>query len=430
VHPYIRRRNGKEPVTYLHPLLERSLAKTLGIPLFQEQLMQMAIDVGGFTPGEADQLRQAMGSKRSRERMERLHQRFADGAAERGVSAEVTEVIWEKLAAFASYGFPESHSVSFAYLVYASAWLKRWYPAAFCAALLNAQPMGFYAPHTLVQDARRHGVEVRTPDLDASAATATLEPVEGSGMAGRGAAPEDWGAPGPAVRLGVGSVRGIGADLAERIAAGRPYAGPEDLARRVPLSLPQLEALATAGAFDCFGLSRREAIWAAGAVAQVTTGTDGAQRLPGIVTGVDAPPLPAMTGDESARADLWATGVSPEGHPTRFVREHLARLGVVTATGLAAVEPGERVLVGGVVTHRQRPATAGGTLFVNLEDETGLINVVVSKGCWAAHRKVARTAPAMLVRGRLERSEGVTNVIADRLELLPLGAPTRSRDFR
>jgi error-prone DNA polymerase len=361
--------------------------------------------------------------------MERLHQRFADGAAERGVTPDVIEIIWEKLAAFASYGFPESHSVSFAYLVYASSWLKRWYPAAFCAALLNAQPMGFYAPHTLVQDARRHGVEVRIPDLNASAATAMLEGVGGPARSQR-AAPEVWGLGGPAVRLGLGSVRGIGADLAEEIAAGRPYADPEDLARRVPLTLPQLEALATAGAFECFGVPRREAIWAAGAVAQVTVGKTGAQRLPGIITGVTAPPLPAMTGNEWARADLWATGVSPEGHPTRFVRAHLDSLGVVTATGLAAVEPGERVLVGGVVTHRQRPATAGGTLFVNLEDETGLINVVVSKGCWAAHRKVARTAPAMLVRGRLERSEGVTNVIADRLEPLPLGATTRSRDFR
>ena len=440
VHPYIRRRNGKEPVTYLHPLLERSLKKTLGIPLFQEQLMQMAIDVGGFSPGEADQLRQAMGSKRSRERMERLHQRFAVGAGERGVTPDVIEVIWEKLAAFASYGFPESHSVSFAYLVYASSWLKRWYPAAFCAALLNAQPMGFYSAHTLVQDARRHGVEVRTPDLNASAATATLE-VPGSGVVSGRVAPrnnartESWGADGPAVRLGVSYVRGIGDDLAERIAAGRPYADPEDLARRVPLTLPQLEALATSGAFDCFGMSRREAIWAAGAVAQVGEGRHGAQRLPGIVTGVTAPDLPVMTGAEAARADLWSTGVSPEGHPTRFVRAHLAARGVVTAIGLAAIEPGMRVLVGGVVTHRQRPATAGGTLFVNLEDETGLINVVVSKGCWAAYRKVARTAPAMLVRGRLERSESVTNVIADRLELLPLSAPTTgwrvsSRDFR
>ena len=247
----------------------------------------------------------------------------------------------------------------------------------------------------------------------------------GWGKAGRDAAPEDWGKPGPAVRLGISYVRGIGADLAAVIAAGRPYADPEDLARRVPLTLPQIEALATSGAFDCFGMSRREAIWAAGAVAQ-----GGPDRLPGIVTGVAAPALPAMTGDESARADLWSTGVSPEGHPTRFVREHLDSMGVVTATGLAAVEPGTRVLVAGVVTHRQRPATAGGTLFVNLEDETGLVNVIVSKGCWTAHRQVARTAPAMLVRGRLERSEGVTNVIADRLETLPLSAPTKSRDFR
>ena len=429
VHPYIRRRNGQEEVTYLHPLLERSLKKTLGVPLFQEQLMQMAIDVGGFSPGEADMLRQAMGSKRSRERMERLHQRFADGAGERGVAPDVIEIIWEKLAAFASYGFPESHSVSFAYLVYASSWLKRWYPAAFCAALLDAQPMGFYSPHTLVQDARRHGVQVRSPDLNASAATASLEPPRTGVRSGRSAprsdASSDWGRGGPAVRLGISYVRGIGDELAARIAAGRPYADPEDLARRVPLTLPQLEALATSGAFECFGMSRREAIWAAGAVAQ-----GGPDRLPGIVTGVAAPELPAMTGGESARADLWSTGVSPEGHPTRFVRGHLDALGVVTATGLAAVEPGTRVLVGGVVTHRQRPATAGGTLFVNLEDETGLINVVVSKGCWAAHRKVARTAPAMLVRGRLERSEGVTNVIADRLEALPLPAPTKSRDFR
>jgi error-prone DNA polymerase len=431
VHPYIRRRKRQEDVTYLHPLLERSLAKTLGVPLFQEQLMQMAIDVGGFSPGEADQLRQAMGSKRSHERMERLHQRFTDGAAERGVTLAVAEQIWEKLAAFASYGFPESHSVSFAYLVYASSWLKRWYPAAFCAALLDAQPMGFYAPHTLVQDARRHGVEVRTPDLNASAGTATLEVGDGEVRAAdAGAPPDTWGHAGPAVRLGLSYVRGLGEDLAEAIADGRPYTDPEDLARRVPLTLPQLEALATAGAFECFGLTRRAALWAAGAAAQVAGGPGGAVRLPGIVTGLAAPPLPAMTPAESGRADLWATGVSPEGHPTRFLRDHLDALGVVTATGLAGVAVGERVLVGGVVTHRQRPATAGGTLFVNLEDETGLINVVVSKGCWSHHRRVARTSPALLVRGRLERAEGVTNVIADRLDPLPLSAPTKSRDFR
>jgi error-prone DNA polymerase len=178
VHPYIRRRNGDEEVTYLHPLLERSLAKTLGVPLFQEQLMQMAVDVAGFTAAEADQLRQAMGAKRSSERMERLRGRLYQGMAERGITGEIADRIYEKLAAFANFGFPESHSVSFAYLVYASAWLKLHYPAAFLAALLNAQPMGFWSPTTLVADARRHGVVVHGPDVNLSAATATLEPAK------------------------------------------------------------------------------------------------------------------------------------------------------------------------------------------------------------------------------------------------------------
>ncbi len=428
VHPYIRRRNGQEAVTYLHPLLENSLAKTLGIPLFQEQLMQMAIDVAGFTASEADELRQAMGSKRSVARMERLRGRFFAGMAERGITGEVGERIWEKLAAFANFGFPESHSVSFAYLVYASSWLKRYHPAAFCAALLNAQPMGFYSPHTLVQDARRHGVEIRTPDVNASAAAATLEPNSVGGNRGRIPPPiasNEWGAGGPVVRLGVGSVRGIGADLAVAVAAGRPYTDPEDLARRTGANLPQLEALATAGAFGCFGLDRRAALWGAGAVAQ-----GGADRLAGVVTGVEAPHLPGLEPREEALADLWATGISPEGHPTRFVRAELDRRGVVTAVALKAMPDGERVRVGGVVTHRQRPATASGITFLNLEDETGLVNVVVSRGCWARYRKVAQGAPALLVRGRLEQVEGVTNVVADKLEPLPVAPVGRSRDFR
>ena len=198
VHPYIRRRNGQEEVTYLHPLLEGSLKKTLGVPLFQEQLMQMAIDVAGFTPAEADELRQAMGSKRSRVRMERLRARVYAGMAERGIEGEVADEIFLKMSAFANYGFPESHSVSFAYLVYASSWIKLHEPAAFCAALLNAQPMGFYSPHSLVQDARRHGVVVRTPDLNASAATAVLEPCSESHHE-------------VAVRMGLRAIRGLGA---------------------------------------------------------------------------------------------------------------------------------------------------------------------------------------------------------------------------
>ena len=448
VHPYIRRRNGREEVTYLHPLLERSLAKTLGVPLFQEQLMEMAIDVAGFTAAEADTLRQAMGSKRSKERMEALRQRLYEGMEERGITGEVADAIFDKLSAFASFGFPESHSVSFAYLVYSSSWLKRWFPAAFCAALLNAQPMGFYSPHSLVQDARRHGVPVRTPDINASAAQATLE-TSGAGCRGRehqmpvpgdegdppwrplavpGAADEGpwqaWGEGGPAVRLGISSVRHIGTDLAERIAAGRPYASMEDLARRVELTLPQLEALATAGAFAGLGHDRRSALWSAGAVAQSRP-----DRLAGVVTGVVAPTLPGMSQQEEAVADLWATGVSPDGHPTRFVRAHLDALGAVPAERLLEVDDGTRVLVAGVVTHRQRPATAGGTTFVNLEDETGLVNVICSKGCWARYRKLALSSAGLLVRGVLEKADGVVNVRADKLESLPVG-PSRSRDFR
>jgi error-prone DNA polymerase len=413
VHPYIRRRNGQEPITYLHPLLENALGKTLGVPLFQEQLMQMAIDVAGFTPAESDELRQAMGSKRSMKRMERLRERLYSGMAERGITGDVADEIYTKMKAFANYGFPESHSVSFAYLVYASSWIKYHEPAAFCAALLNAQPMGFWSPHTLVRDARRHGVVVRTPDLNASLATATLE---------------DQGA---AVRLGLGSVRGVGSDLAERIERERvehgPFERPEDLVRRVPeLTLANLETMATAGVFgECFGMERRQALWAMGAVAQSRPG-----RLEGMVTGDRAPTLPGMSPMEEAVADLWATGVSPDGHPTAFLREQLRELGVVTSAGLWECQPSSRVTVAGVVTHRQRPMTAQGVTFLNLEDETGLINVVVSKGCWARFRTVARSAPAMIVRGRLERSEGVINIVAEHLDVLPLAATTASRDFR
>ncbi len=248
VHPYIRRRNGQEPVTYLHPLLEKSLAKTLGIPLFQEQLMQMAIDVAGFTASEADELRQAMGSKRSVARMERLRGRFFAGMAERGITEEVGEKIWEKLAAFANFGFPESHSVSFAYLVYASSWLKRYHPAAFCAALLNAQPMGFYSPHTLVQDARRHGVVIAHPRRQRQrreghprapeprrrhqgAESAPAVPPMRGGWTGRWCG---WGS---------GRCGGSARTWPWPIAAGRPYTGcrgpgPPDGGRTCPSSRP------------------------------------------------------------------------------------------------------------------------------------------------------------------------------------------------
>ncbi len=416
VHPYIRRRRGEEPVTYLHPALEPALAKTLGVPLFQEQLMQVAIDVAGFTPAEADQLRQAMGSKRSTQRMAALRARFDAGLAERGLVGQVARDVWDKLAAFANYGFPESHSVSFAHLVYASAWFKHHYPAAFCVALLNSQPMGFYSPQSLVQDARRHGVEVLGPDVQSSADVATL----------RG------GRLSPVVRLGLSSIRGVGADLAARIADGAPYRGLDDLARRTGADRSQLESLATAGAFGSLSdrdgrpLDRRRALWTAGAAAEARP-----DRLPGTTGVVEAPRLPGMDPWEESVADLWSTGVTPSGHPFGLLREELDRRGVVPAVELAAGVDGSTVRVAGVVTHRQRPATARGVTFLNLEDDTGLVNVVVSVGCWERHRRVVRDAPALCVRGRLERTvDGVVNVVAHRIESLDVQVPASARDFR
>jgi error-prone DNA polymerase len=478
-------------------LLERSLKKTLGVPLFQEQLMQMAIDVAGFTPTESDQLRQAMGSKRSLEKMDALRSRLYQGMASNGITGEVADQIYDKLVAFANFGFPESHSVSFAYLVYSSAWMKWHYPAAFCAGLLDGQPMGFWSPQTLVADARRHGVVVRRPDINLSGAASTLEPCPDS-------------AGGAAVRLGLEYVRHVGREVAERIAAGRPYTGMEDLVRRTGVTTVQLEALATAGALNELGegRSRREALWAAGAVAPsgpsleaqsveppVTSGTstrrgrgrrrrpapppvqgeltnrpmvasdEGREhqpglprtgqpstaqpstaqpstgrpstgrprtgRLAGLTTGVQAPPLPEMTDVETNRADLWATGLSPESYPTEFLRPALTEQGVLTAAGLVEVPDRARVTVAGVVTHRQRPATAQGTIFLNLEDETGLINVICSAGAWVRFRRVARSEPALLIRGTVEKVEGVINLIAEHIEPLRLApAPLKSRDFR
>ncbi|MFC7733396.1 helix-hairpin-helix domain-containing protein [Actinomadura keratinilytica] len=291
-----------------------------------------------------------MGAKRAPERVGRLRERLLSGMAERGIPADVAEDVYEKILGFTGYGFPESHAQSFAHLVYASAWLKRHYPAAFTAALVRNQPMGFYSPQSLLADARRHGVEVRGVDVNASGAHPTLEepvPV-------RSRHPHAPSAPQPAIRLGLAGVRNLGEEAAEAIAAGRPYASMEDLARRVPLSAAALEALATAGAFGCFGLSRREALWAAGALAG-----SGPDQLEGATPGTVAPALPAMTPVEETLADLWATGVS-QTHPMAHVREALDELGAVPSEGLAQVPAETNVVVAGLVTHRQRPPTAGG----------------------------------------------------------------------
>ena len=428
VHPYIRRRRGEEPVTYLHPLLEPALRRTLGVPLFQEQLMQIAVDVAGFTPSDADELRQAMSHKRSDERMGALRERLFAGMAARGVSDDVAQKVFEGLSAFANFGFPESHSLSFASLVYASAWLKLHYPAAFTAGLLNAQPMGFWSPQSLLADAKRHGITVLRPDVNVSRA----------GAAPAGAA---------ALRLGISSVRFIGKETAGRLAAGQPWTSQEDLVRRGGLNRAQLEALALSGALDGLagrseeagrssghgsghgrgrsgGPDRRALVWAAGAAAQATPG-----RLPGIVTGTVAPPLPPRAAIEEVRDDLWSIGVTPDRTAIELARPELVRRGVATIAQVVE-GPTSKVVVAGVVTHRQQPDTARGAVFLNLEDETGMLNVVCSKGAWARWRGVARSSPALIVKGRLERAQGVVNVIAERFEPIGLGPVPGSRDFR
>lgn len=457
VHPYIRRRTGEEPVSYLHPNLEPVLARTLGVPLFQEQLMQMAVAVGNCSAADADLLRRAMGSKRGVEKIEKLRAKLYAGMAENGIAPDVADSIYEKIEAFANFGFAESHALSFGLLVYASSWLKLHYPAAFLAALLRAQPMGFYSPQTLTADARRHGVEVLRPDILRSGADARLEALDaGSGAVGdrreatgMAACVESVQSPvdrfdreAPdrsaehrrdgafAVRLGLADVSSIGTSVAERIVAEReargPYRDMADVSRRAGLDAEQLEALAAAGAFAGFGLQRREALWLAGEAAQ-----DREEYLAGSVVIVQPPLLPMLTDAEQVVYDLWATGISPDDHPIRHIREQLDERGAIRIDRLRQTESGRRIEVGGVVTHRQRPATASGITFMNVEDESGTLNVIAGVGVWNRYRRIAREAPAMVVRGILERSpEGVVNLVADRFERLILSAPTRSRDFR
>jgi error-prone DNA polymerase len=421
VHPYIDRhtqkRNGERNWDHDHPLLANALEKTLGVPLFQEQMMQIAVDVAGFSAAEADQLRRAMGARRSTAKMELLRDRLYEGMAANGITGELADRIYRKLLAFANFGFPESHALSFAHLVFSSAYFKYYYPAAFCAALLRAQPMGFYSPQSLVADARRHGVQVHGPDVNASLAHPTLEvSIDSTG--------------GKAVRLGLAAIRRIGDTLGEQIAAERrengDYTSLTDLARRVRMNTPRWEALATAGAFGSLEPDRRAALWAAGAAAQ-----DSPDRLPGTAVGVAAPMLPGMDDVETTVADVWAMGLSPTRFPTEFVRGRLAALGARPAVELSRVVSGTRVLVGGAVTHRQRPATAGGVTFLNLEDETGMVNVVCSPGLWARYRRTARDSAALVVRGVLQNVDGALSLVADQLQTLDLRtAVPKSRDFR
>ncbi|MBK0420367.1 error-prone DNA polymerase [Leucobacter sp. CSA1] len=455
VHPYLRRRNGEEVITYPHPLLEPVLERTLGVPLFQEQLMQMATAIGDCSSEDADLLRRSMGSKRGEERIDGLKEKLFAGMKRNGLEGADAQRIYAQIEAFANFGFAESHSISFALLVYASSWLKLHYPAAFLAGLLQAQPMGFYSPSSLTQDARRHGVEVRPPDVQRSEAQATLEALRPAGHGRFGAEPTgldsctsaEQPGPGPfdpsapddggrhrrdgafAVRLGLAAVRGIDAETAERVVRARragPFADLADLARRADLDRSRLEALAAAGACAGLGLGRREALWAAERAA------DNRERfLPGIAVHVQPPLLPLLSPAEQTELDLWTTGVTSGIHPLALLRDGLDSRGTVRSDGVARVGAGRIVEVAGLVTHRQRPQTAGGITFVTLEDEAGSVNVVTWAKVWERYRHVARSSPALIVRGTLERSpEGVVNVIASHFEPLHSPAGVSSRDFR
>src|SRR5215218_2790819 len=456
VHPYIRRATGREEVTYLHPALEPVLERTKGVPLFQEQLMQIAMAVGGCTGDDADLLRRAMGSKRGVEKIERLKDKLYAGMAANGITGALADDIYSRIQAFANFGFAESHAISFALLVYASSWLKLHYPGAFLAGLLRAQPMGFYSPQSLVADARRHGVAVLRPDIMQSEVDADLESVnpERSGPTGLDSClqrvqlevgPFVRSAPDRtvehrrdgnfAVRLGLSEVQGISRELAERIVLERrreTFSDINDVTRRAGLTVPQAEALATAGAFDCFGLSRRQALWNAGYA-------DNDKTLPGSVIDATPPALPGMSEVELTLADLWATHISPDDHPVQHLRPVLDDHDVVPIGQLGAAYAERRVQVAGMVTHRQRPSTAGGVTFLNLEDETGMLNVVCSTELWRRFGRVGRNASGMIIRGRVEHSDGVTNLVAERLQPLSSVYPEargilpsrhRSRDFR
>ena len=409
VNPYLRRRMGKEPVTYPHPRLEPILRRTLGVPLFQEQLMALAMKGAGFSGEQADQLRKAMGSKRSGERVEALKDDLYRGMAEHGITGRAADDIYASFAGFAEFGFPESHAFSFAYIVYASAWVKAHYPEEFYAAILAAQPMGFYSPATIIDDAKRHGITVRTPDVTTSQAHTTAP------------------APGQII-LGLSSIHGLARDTITRILTAREtaaFSSIEDCARRATLSLRDLDTLALAGACDSLGTSRRHALWHSRSYAQNSASQP---TLPGLEWAVPSTLRP-MSDEDVVRADYRSIHASPRAHPIELVRADLPPR-VVRCAEVGYVEPGRRIHVAGVVTHRQRPATAAGTVFVNLEDETGMLNVVCSPGVWARYRAVALNASAMVVRGVVESGDGVVSLVADELRVLDLPVARRSRDFR
>ncbi len=403
VHPYVKHRRalradpGFEP-PYDHPLLADCLRETLGVVVFQEQVLEVAMALAGFTPGQAEALRRAMSRKRSREAMVALWKEFRDGARDRGVDDETIRTVFRKLIGFSNFGFPKAHSSAFAVLAYQSAWLRQRYPAEFLASLMNAQPMGFYPPASLVRDAQRRGVKVLPPCVARSQAVCAIE--------------------GGAVRVGLGYVREVREDAAARLAAERRDNGPfrdiADLAARADLRREQLAQLVRAGACDVLGRPRRAMLWELGVLARPRNGAGGLQLALPIPAG-EAPPLPELGRFERTLTDYETMGLSTGWHLVALVRPGLPR-GTRSAAELRETPDGTRVTTAGLVVARQRPATAGGIVFLLLEDETGMINCIVRPEVYERHRAVVRADPLVLVHGRLERRERNMNVLVTALE--------------
>ena len=438
VHPYLQARDraarGEDPMQGLRAEIRNVLARTLGVPIFQEQVMQLAVVAAGFSGGEADQLRRAMAAWRRKGELERYRAQLLQGLADNGYDPGFAQRLCQQIEGFGSYGFPESHAASFALLVYASAWLKCFEPAAFLAALLNSQPMGFYAPSQLIQDARRHGVEVRPADVTVSDWECTLEAV--AAQSSTEAAPHSPSQPPPfqpatqpAVRLGLCMVRGLGHDAAARIVAARcqhAFKDTGDLAARAQVDAGTLRVLATAAALATLAGHRRQALWQAA----------GARPLPGLLAGAVVDEIAVTHAAPAASEDLLADyahlGFTLGRHPLSFARDALAKLRFITAADIANAPDRMLARGAGIVTCRQRPSTAKGTLFITLEDETGLTNVIVRAELFEQQRRILLGAQLMGVFGQISRQGGVVHLIASRVvdHSGLLGAlATHSRDF-
>ncbi|MBS1089822.1 error-prone DNA polymerase [Gluconobacter wancherniae] len=426
VHPYLRRREKLEPVTYPSKTLRGILGKTLGVPLFQEQAMQVAIHCAGFTPGEADQLRRAMATFKMTGGVSPFREKLVNGMLANGYEQDFAEQTFSQLEGFGSYGFPESHAASFALIAYASAWMKCHYPDVFCAALLNSQPMGFYAPSQIVQDAQRHGVEVRPICINASRWDCTLE----RGRNGRHAA----------VRLGFRMVRGLANGHGAAIIAARmpDYESIDDVWRHADVPVSALECLAEADAFRVFGQMRGAALWSIKGLTETALPLfEAADRgrnfpLPEVIEPEIS--LPLMSERSSVHEDYRATGLSLNGHPVAFLREGLRKEGVVRCGDLPYLRDGRRIQLTGLVLMRQRPGTANGTMFVTIEDETGTANLIVWKDVQEKYRRPLLASRLLACRGRLQKEGDVIHVVVlsleDRTPLLQGSELLKARDFR